>query len=235
MSSARVNPSTSVNSNGKAERSQRWLLWIGIIAPLLFATVFMLNSHLRPGFSAADEAISYLDLGASGWIQRANFILFGLLLSVFLFDYIRCMRPILGQAWLYVAGAFLLLSDLGWIMAGLFVPNPYLAPQAVWPATLHQLSVIVAFLPFAIACFIIGVRSVSTHGWRIYGVYCIIFAFPLLVFPIGTIAYLINQNIVGNVNSPGGGTMDQVAIIAGPLAWYVISAMLGMLRVGQKA
>ena len=231
--SVRVTPSVST-SREKANSAQRWLLWAGILAPVLFAFVFTIDGLLTHGYSAADEAISYLDLGTNGWIQRANFILFGLLLLAFLLGYVPRMRPILGQAWLTAASIFFVLSGLGWIMAGLFVPNPYLAPQVPWPGVLHQLSVIVAFLPFAIACFILGVKSVRTHRWRIYGVYSLIFVLPLVVFSLGTIAYLINQNTFGNVNSPGSGTMNRVGLLVGPLAWYVISALLAMLHANQK-
>src|SRR5947209_9179575 len=86
-------------------------LWTGIISPILFAIVFMIDGFLKPGYSAYSEAISYLEVGTNGWIQQVNFILFGLLLSAFLVGYVRCMRPILGQRWLYAASAFLALSD----------------------------------------------------------------------------------------------------------------------------
>jgi uncharacterized membrane protein len=95
-------------------------------------------------------------------------------------------------------------------------------------------AVIIAFLPFAIACFILGAKSIRTRGWRIYGGYSLIFVLPLVIFSLGTIAYLINQNAFGNVNSPGSGTMNRIGLLVGPLAWYVISALLAMLRANQK-
>src|SRR5947209_16644746 len=96
-------------------------LWTGIISPILFAIVFMIDGFLKPGYSAYSEAISYLEVGTNGWIQRADFLLLGLLLLAFLVGYISRMRPILGAGWLYAASAFLLLSDLGCIMACFFI------------------------------------------------------------------------------------------------------------------
>lgn len=205
--------STKSGTQNQDWQSTRLFLWAGIIAPILFTVVFTLDGFLQPGYSASDEAISYLDLGTNGWIQRANFIVLGLLLLVFLVGYVRAMRPILGQTLLMVASIFFVLSDVGWIMAGLFIPNPYLAPQVPWPGILHQFSVIVAFLPFAIACLILGVKSIRTRGWRIYGIYSLIFVLPLVFFSFGTIAYLINQNAFGNVNSPGSGTMNRIGLL----------------------
>lgn len=207
------------SSREKANSTQRWLLWAEIITPFLFAAAFTIDGLLTPGYSAADEAVSYLDLGIHGWIQRANFILFGLLLFAFLPGYISRVRPSLGQVWLTAASIFFVLSSLGWIMVGLFVPNPFLAPQVRWPGALHQLSVIVAFLLFATACFIPGVKSVRIHRWRIYGVYRLILVLPQVIFSPGTIAYLFNQNTFGNVNSPGNRTMNRVGLLVGPRAW----------------
>jgi hypothetical membrane protein len=209
---------------------QRWLLSAGVFAPVLFVLLFTLAGALQPRYSAADEAISYLDLGPTGWLQRANFLLLGIALLGFLWAYLPVMTPRFGTGWRSLIQILLSLSNLGWIMAGLFVPNPYLAPQVEWPAILHQIAVIVVFLPFAIACVVQGIAAFRTPGWRGYGVYSCVLALPLFVFPFGTIAYLINQNVVGNVNSPGSGTMDRVALIVGPLAWYAITAILALRR-----
>jgi hypothetical membrane protein len=173
---------------GKDEGPQRYLLWAGIIAPILFATVFTIDGALTPGYSAYNEAISYLDLGTYGWIQRANFIIFGVLLIAFTVGYLKYMRPILAGRWLYTVASLFVLSDLGWIMAGLFVPNPYLAPQNSGYALLHQVASIIVFLPFAIALLVQGIKLLMTRGWywRIYGGYCFLLGLIQAVFPIGT-------------------------------------------------
>src|SRR5438105_11886442 len=67
----------------------RLYLWAGIIAPILFATVFTIDGALTPGYSAYNEAISYLDLGTYGWIQLANFIVFGVLLMASTVGYFK--------------------------------------------------------------------------------------------------------------------------------------------------
>ena len=97
--SIRRTPSVSTTM-GKDESGWHWLLWAGIIAPILFATIFTVDGALTPGYSAYNEAISYLDLGTYGWIQRANFIIFGVLLIAFTIGYVKHIRPTLDGGWL---------------------------------------------------------------------------------------------------------------------------------------
>lgn len=55
----------------------------GIIGPVLFVGVFTLAGFFQKDYSALKMHISALSLGPQGWIQRTNFMLFGLLLFVF--------------------------------------------------------------------------------------------------------------------------------------------------------
>ncbi|GCE15645.1 DUF998 domain-containing protein [Tengunoibacter tsumagoiensis] len=234
--SSRLTPSISITVRGIQHR----LLWAGIIAPILFAAVIIIDGLFKSGYSAADEAISYLEVGVNGWIQQTNFIIFGLLLIVFTVGYILCMRPIVGRVWISIVGIFLVLSHLGWIIAGLFVPNPYLTPQNTVHAILHQLSPIIIFLFLAIASLVLGVKLVFTRRWRAYGWYCLIIGLLMTVFPIVSLVYLITPalvgNFVGNVNSrsPNDGWTNRIVLLVGPIAWYLISATVVMLHVDQK-
>jgi len=232
-----ITPSASTTRE-KAPNIQRLLLWTGIIAPILFAIVFMIDGFLKPGYSAYSEAISYLEVGTYGWIQQANFLLLGLLLSAFLVGYIQRMRPILGQGWLYAGCTFLALSDLGWILAGLFIPNTFLAPQFGWPAVLHQVAFDMVFLPLTIAWVILGVKFVLTRGWRVYGCYSLIIGLPLTAFSIISVIHLINPTlvagIVGNTTPPNDGVTNRIVLLIAPIAWYVITATLVMVRTDQR-
>lgn len=229
--SAHELPSAVASGRG-VNQAPRWLLWLGVIAPLLFAAVFTIDGAVTHGYSAYNEAISYLDLGSYGWVQRVNFILFGLLLMLFAIAYIKYMPPLLQSRWLYAAATLLVLSDLGWIMGGVFVPNPYLAPQNSGQALLHQVASIVVFLPFAFASLVQGVKLLTTSGWRrrVYGAYCVLLGLIQAFFPIATTVYFFNPGIVGNVNSPGSGLFNRLALAIGPLSWYVILGGILLVR-----
>jgi len=197
-------------------------LRVGIVAPLLFALVVAVDGAMTPGYSAYNEAISYLDLGAQGWIQRANFIVFGALLLAFALGYTRAIRPLLPRRWLNAVTTCVVLSDLGWMLAGVFVPNAYLSPQNSGHALLHQVASIIVFLPFALASLIQGAKLAGVRGWRVYGVYCLILGLIQAFFPIATTVYFIHPQIVGDVNSPGSGLFNRIALLIGPITWYMI-------------
>jgi hypothetical protein len=55
----------------------------GIIGPVLFVTVFTVEGWLRPGYDWRSMYVSELALGPRGWVQIANFALYGVLQLVF--------------------------------------------------------------------------------------------------------------------------------------------------------
>lgn len=73
-------------------RRGRSLLACGIIAGPMFLGVAVVQGLLRPGFSLVHQPISFLSLGAEGWIQRVNFIAAGTLV-VALAEGVRRMTP----------------------------------------------------------------------------------------------------------------------------------------------
>src|SRR5215469_16150900 len=66
--------------SGLSERgATRLLLAGGTIAGPLFIVASVVQAFTRPGFDIRRLAISMLTLGDLGWIQRANFIVCGVL------------------------------------------------------------------------------------------------------------------------------------------------------------
>jgi hypothetical protein len=55
----------------------------GVFGPALFAAVFVLENALRTDDDAVAEPVSALSIGEYGWVQRLNFVVFGVLLSIF--------------------------------------------------------------------------------------------------------------------------------------------------------
>ena len=56
---------------------------VGMVAPIIFASVFLIEGWYRPDYHPLSMFVSALSLGTRGWIQIANFIIFGILLFVF--------------------------------------------------------------------------------------------------------------------------------------------------------
>ena len=47
----------------------------GLLAPILFVTVFTIAGLLRQGYDPLSTYVSELALGSGGWIQMLNFII----------------------------------------------------------------------------------------------------------------------------------------------------------------
>ncbi len=62
-----------------SRESAKGLLLCGIIQAPLFVAVLLFQFFTRAGFDVRRVPISLLDLGESGWIQSANFVVTGLL------------------------------------------------------------------------------------------------------------------------------------------------------------
>jgi hypothetical membrane protein len=58
---------------------QRMLILCGIVGPVLFTILVIVESIIRPGYSQVGNYISDLGIGSYAIIQNVNFIIFGLL------------------------------------------------------------------------------------------------------------------------------------------------------------
>jgi hypothetical protein len=54
-----------------------WWLTVGVAGAVLFTTIYLIEGMIRPGYSAWQQPISALSLGPGGWIQQANFVVYG--------------------------------------------------------------------------------------------------------------------------------------------------------------
>ena len=92
----------------------------GVIGPLLFLVVLLLEGALRPGYDPRRFFGSELALGKRGWVQITNFILAGLLIFASVFGIAQVLP---GSLW---GTVFLGLFGLSLIVAGAFVTDPVL-------------------------------------------------------------------------------------------------------------
>ena len=144
----------------------RLLLACGVVGPILFYAVFMVAGAVRPGYSAARDFISGLSLGDQGWVQIANFIVFGLLTLAFAIGVRLALRT--GPA--AVAGPLLLgIHGGALLLGGAMVPDPVTAATTVH-GTLHMLAGIASNAAVAAACFVFARRFGTWRGFGLYSV-----------------------------------------------------------------
>jgi len=68
---------------GISIQKQRFFALCGIIAPMLFTILVIIESLLRPGYSQIYNFVSDLGVGPNAVLQNINFAIFGIL-SIFL-------------------------------------------------------------------------------------------------------------------------------------------------------
>ena len=218
-------------------------LWAGIVGPLFFVLVFTIDGFLTPGYSTMRDVVSFLELGPTGWIQRLNFILTGLLLILFALGFFLWMRPRSASGWLSVTAVLIALSGMGLIMAGPFLPDAPGTAQSSLHGILHTIAFTVVFLPLGLACLSVSGKFIRTAGWRIHGWYSLLVGLFAIIAALGN---LFSSFVVSNASSTPftatssrlaiGGLINRVLILV-VFAWYVILASHILIRErrGSKA
>ncbi len=96
-------------------------VYSGLIAPMLFVMIFTIEGLFRENYSAMKNFISELSLGNEGWIQIANFLIFGFLFFVFSIGLLQAFQkrrlPTTGPI------LFLILASC-YFFSGPFVTDP---------------------------------------------------------------------------------------------------------------
>lgn len=102
-------------------RFQRLLIACGVAGPLLFNAVYLVEGATRSGYNAVQQPVSALSLGAGGWMQSADFIVFGVLIACFAVGLRSVMAPGPARAW---APALQLIVAAGLVLIGIFNQDP---------------------------------------------------------------------------------------------------------------
>ena len=128
-------------------------IWAGLIGPTFFVIVFTLEGWFRPGYNPIGMYVSALSLGSRGFIQMANFIIFGLLLLMFT----HSVAVEFQNGKKSRAGVILLrITAIYYLLSGPFVMDPTGTPlnQISLHGTLHGIFGAIVFLLMPISCFV---------------------------------------------------------------------------------
>lgn len=179
---------TASGLDGSAPVAHATLLLVSasLVGSLLFTTVYLLEGVTRPGYVAYQQAISALSLGPGGWLQRASFIVFGLLVLCSAVGWRRLLRPGVAQVWFPIAQT---ATGIGLIVDGVVSQDP--APGYPVGATLsaptvggtiHTLFAVVAITSLAVGCFVLARRFAREPRWRGWALYSVITGLLTIVF-----------------------------------------------------
>lgn len=205
-------------------RTHRLLLATGLAGSVLFIGTFLIDGALRPGYNALRQPMSALSLGPGGWVQVANFIVFGLLTCVSAPGWRASLAPGLGAVWyprlklaaglmLIAAGVFSQDPALGY-PPGVPVPNAASAHSQIHNgAAVGALSVTVAGM------FVLARRLGREPRWRGWGSYAGLSGVGMIAF-LAAFGATLDQGAVG-------GLFEKLATItAAAFSIAVISRLL---------
>jgi hypothetical membrane protein len=139
----------------------------GILAPILWVTVFLSVGSLRPGYSHTRQYISALaERGSSTQLlmQVAGFLVQGVLLAGFGI----AMGLSSGSVAAGVSASLVTVAGLAKMLAGIFVPAPCCsAVPASMSTQIHNLAGAIHFLPLGCAAALCGVSGTTIFGSRV--------------------------------------------------------------------
>jgi hypothetical membrane protein len=162
-------------------------LWSGAIGPLLFTLIFLVEGAVRPGYDAWRTTISTLSLSDQGWVQIANFDLFGLLTLCFAIGLKRVFRT--GSA-SFSGPMLFVIVGVGLILAGIFVTDPCLGYPASAPpnppeslhGAIHNYAALAVFLALPAICIVMARRFARDPAWRSWSTISIVTGSLVLFF-----------------------------------------------------
>ena len=141
----------------------------GIAGPVMFAVVALVQSLLRPEHSLVADPISALAAGPSGWIQDVNFLVFGALMIAYAIGLHLRVRP---TRWGVVGLAFLVLSGVGLVWAGLF-PATDATGARQDDRVLHIVAFPMTFLGAGIGLIVVSRRMAGDPRWQRLATYAL--------------------------------------------------------------
>jgi Protein of unknown function (DUF998) len=206
----------------------RLLITCGVIGPLLFIIVLLIEGATRPGYSAWHNYGSSLSLGDQGWMQITNFLVCGLLTLCFAIGLRQVFRTGRSSVW----GPLLLgIFSVALIVAGLFVTDPSLGyppgthssgPQTLH-GTIHGVAGLITFSSVAAASFVLARRFAGDPKWKGWALYSLVTG--ILVagsFIAATVVSALDENGV----FPGSptGLLQRIGIIVG-WGWIALLAL----------
>jgi hypothetical membrane protein len=176
---------------------RRWTLWLltgGVIGPVLFVVVILVEGWTRADYDPMTMFGSLLSLGDLGWQQIANFVVSGVLVLGGAVGLRAVMTDGPGSRW----GARLIgLAGIGLVIAGVFVTDPAQgyppgAPLGMpsspsWHGIVHLLASFLVFIGLPVA-MVVAARRFRGEAC-LWALNCWLSAVGVLVFIFASQAF----------------------------------------------
>lgn len=180
--------------------TQTFLLCCGVAGSLLFTFVYFAYGAIAPDYNMMRQPIGDLELLRNGWIQSANFIVFGLTNFAFAEGLRREMRNGFGTTLIPLS---MLCTSVGLVLLGIFPYDPA-----------HTLAGCIAILPATATFLLLPIRFAGDERWKGWSAYTMITGILMSVF---FIIYAYTRNKGGNY----AGVYERIGVIA-RLVWMFV-------------
>jgi hypothetical protein len=176
------------------------LLTCGLIGPLIFLVVYFTFGQVSPDFDMLRQPIGRLELVDYGWIQSANFIVFGLFTCAFAIG----LRIELHRGFgVTLIPLFHILTALGMIALGLFIHEPVHTYASIF----LTVSLFATFMLFAFRF----AHDPRWKGWAFYSRLC----------ALAIILLSVSYWYAHHIDSPYSGIFEHLLIIT-RLVWMTV-------------
>src|SRR3569833_516513 len=155
-------------TNETHSRINSFLLYCGIIGAILFGLINFAFAAVNTDYIIGRQPIGDLELLKHGWIQSADFILFGLFTWAFAIGLHREITSGFGSSLIPLSQE---AAALGLIIAGVFTHDP-----------IHEVSGIVIFTSMTAGFFLFAYRFRQDVQWRGLVGYTLISGILMIVF-----------------------------------------------------
>ena len=220
-------PHVSIGTAPSLERRSviRHLATAGIVGPILFVLVVIVQSLLHPDYSQVKLPISALAAWPGGWVQCANFFVFGLLTIAFAIGLHLGVRPSRAGA---IGPALLVLSGMGLLIAGAF---PWREVEGDFVVrTGHLLGALLSFLGAGSGFIVVSRRMAADPRWGGVATYALASGIAIVGLFVATFAFVIPP---GAPLHSLGGLVQRVTLAV----WFPCTLVLALrlLRVARAA
>jgi hypothetical protein len=204
----------------------RLLLACGVVGPLLFILVFLVEGATRPGYSAWRHAVSQLSGGDQGWINSVNILVCGGFLLCFAIGLRLVLRSGKGSVWgprlAMLCGGLFMILGIFTVNSALGYP-PGVAPTYRLSGLIHAIDATIFFACLSALCFVLARYGTGDPAWKGWAPYSRIIG---VVVPLGYVAASVvtTLDMNGVLHNAPGGLLQRIAIISG-FGWIMLLAL----------
>jgi len=201
------------------------LLIAGIIGPIWFTTLVIVQGLLQPDYSHVAMPISALAAWPYGWIQILNFLVMGALMAAYTIGVNHAIRP---TPFGLVGIVLLLANCLGLVLAGVF---PWINVNGVPTETpQHVVGAVLSFSGASLGLIFLSRRMTADPEWQRLSSYVLATGIVMLVlfFALGGLA--VDE---GTPLHPWAGLLQRVLLAV----WFpciIVIAIKGLRIVRER-